>query len=501
MNLSKSRYTKGVQCPKMLWMDVHMHERFDDSVMNQSILDAGSLVGDMAMGYYGEYVEVPFDRDNFAGMIERTRDLVDADTPTICEATFSYDGNLCMVDILRVENGGVRIVEVKSSTHINDIYYHDMAYQAWVLGKCGMNVKSVGLMHLNNEYVRQGELDLRRLFVVEDCTDEVTFLQSNVKATVKSLKEFASLEHEPDYGIGTQCKNPYECGYREWCWRNVPKPSVFELNRMPMRKAFEYCESGIVTLQDAFEHDIRLSNRQRVQVKAEAWNRDKFVNQAAIRRYLNELSFPLYFLDFETYTPAIPPFDGIRPYQQIPTQYSLHILREPGGDLEHREFLAEADIDPRRAVAEHLIADIPAGACTLAYNMGFEKGRIRELAEAFPDLADRLLAINEGMHDLIVPFRNGDYYARAMGGSNSIKAVLPALFPDNAELDYHALDGVHNGSEAMDAFARLAEMPPDDAARTREQLLHYCELDTLAMVRIWEKLEEAIGEKQARLYA
>ena len=146
--------------PKMLWMEVHMHEQFDDSIMNQLILDAGGMVGDVAMGYYGEYVEVPLDCDDYAGMIERTRELIDADTPKIREATFSNDGNLCMVDILRVENDGVRIVEVKSSTHINDIYYHDMAYQTWVIDKCGMNVKSVGLMHLNNEYVRQGKLDL-----------------------------------------------------------------------------------------------------------------------------------------------------------------------------------------------------------------------------------------------------------------------------------------------------------------------------------------------------
>lgn len=186
----------------------------------------------------------------------------------------------------------------------------------------------------------------------------------------------------------------------------------------------------------------------------------------------------------------------MRPYQQIPTQYSLHILRRQEAELEHREYLAEAGTDPRRAVAEHLVADIPADACTLAYNMGFEKGRISELANAFPDLADHLLAINAGMHDLIVPFRKGSFYARAMGGSNSIKAVLPALFPEDPELDYHALDGVHNGSEAMDAFARMVDMSPEETALTREHLLRYCELDTLAMVRIWERLCKAIGYKR-----
>jgi len=493
-SLSKSRYTKGIQCPKMLWMDLHMPEKFDESVMNQAVLDTGSMVGDIAMGYYGEFVEVPFRSDDYAGMIARTRELLDAGTPIICEATFSYDGNLCMVDILRVErDGSVHIVEVKSSTHINDIYYHDMAFQTWVLGMCGLDVRSVSLMHLNREYVRQGELDLQQLFVVEDCTEVVFSMLGEVGELIPLLKKYAAQEDEPDRDIGAHCKNPYECGYRGWCWRHLPKPSVFDLNCMSVSKAVAYRDEGIVSLDDAFVRSIPLNKRQVVQVECETQNEDVAIDRAAVRRFLDGLSFPLYFLDFETFMPAIPPYDGTRSYQQIPTQYSLHILHEPGGKLEHREFLAQAGADPRRAVAEHLVADIPAGVCTLAYNMSFEKGRIRELADAFPDLADHLLAINEGMRDLIVPFRDGAYYARAMGGSNSIKAVLPALFPGDPELDYHALDGVHNGSEAMDAFARMADMPPDQVARTREQLLRYCELDTLAMVRIWEKLSEAAG--------
>lgn len=490
MSLSKSRYTKGIQCPKMLWMDLHMRDKFDESVLNQAVLEAGSMVGDVAMGYFGDYVEVPYDPSDWSGAIALTRGLLAAGTPSICEATFAYDGNLCMVDILRVEADGVHIVEVKSSTHINDIYYHDMAYQAWVLVKCGLNVKSVSLMHLNNAYVREGELDLQQLFVVEDCTDEVFAMQGDVGEMIAYLKDFASQENEPDTGIGAQCKSPYECGYRGWCWRHIPSPSIFDLNRMPIRKAMEYYEDGVASIADAVEAGIRLNPRQDVQAEAELEDRDVIIDEDAVRRFLDTLSFPLYFLDFETIQPAIPPFDGIKPYQQIPTQYSLHILREPDGELEHREFLAEAGSDPRRIIAEHLVSDIPAGVCTLAYNMGFEKGRISELAAAFPDLSEHLLSINEGMRDLIVPFREGSYYARAMGGSNSIKSVLPALFPNDQELDYHALDGVHNGSEAMSAFARMAEMEPEEAERTREQLLRYCELDTLAMVKIWQKLRE-----------
>lgn len=492
VSLSKSRYTKGVQCPKMLWMDRHMPEQFDDSVMNQAILQTGSVVGDLAMGYYGDYIEIPFDPSDWDGMIARTRELVEAGAPNVCEATFSYDHNLCMVDILRVEPDGVHIVEVKSSTHINDIYYHDMAYQTWVLTHCGLDVKSVSLMHINNQYVRQGELDLHQLFVVEDCSDVVFGMLAEVGDRVTALKETAGQDQEPDISIGLQCKSPYECGYRGWCWRHLPSPSVFDLSGIRQKKAFGLLDSGIVSLEDAAEAGAATSARQRVQVECEVKGLDEIIDPDGVAAFLDTLSFPLYFLDFETMQPAIPPFDGVKPYQQIPTQYSLHVLRSADAELEHYEFLADAHGDPRRSVAEHLVADIPMGVCTLAYNMGFEKGRIREMAGAYPDLADHLLDIADGIHDLIDPFRKGWYYAEAMGGSNSIKAVLPALFPDDPELDYHALEGVHNGSEAMNAFEAMASMSPEEEAITREQLLRYCELDTLAMVKIWQKLREAV---------
>ena len=360
--LSKSRYTKGVQCPKMLWMDLHMPEQFDQSVMNEAVLKTGSEVGDVAMGYYGHYVEIPFNPSDWESMIARTRELVSAGTPIVCEATFAYDGNLCMVDILRVEPDGVHIVEVKSSTHINDIYYHDMAYQTWVLMRCGLNVKSVSLMHLNNQYVRQGELDLQQLFVVEDCTDEVLAMQDEVGECIADLKSVAAQDGEPDVGIGLQCKNPYECGYRGWCWRHLPKPSVFDLNRIQMRKGLELAERGIVSFEDAAEAGVATNARQQVQIACDLEGAEEIIDREGVARFLDTLSFPLYFLDFETMQPAIPPFDGVRPYQQIPTQYSLHVLRSADAELEHFEFLADAHGDPRSEVAEHLVADIPMGA-------------------------------------------------------------------------------------------------------------------------------------------
>ena len=203
---------------------------------------------------------------------------------------------------------------------------------------------------------------------------------------------------------------------------------------------------------------------------------------------MNTLSYPLYFLDFESEMPVVPKYVGTKPYQQIPFQYSLHYIETEGGPLLHKEFLAESGPDPRRALAVRLCADIPETACVLVFNDTFEKTRIKELAAAFPDLAEKLLNIRENIRDLLDVFRDGAYYNRAIGGSFSIKSVLPAMFPDDPALDYHALEGVHNGGEAMTIFPEIQFMSPEEREITRKNLLKYCELDTLAMVKIWEEL-------------
>ena len=493
MRLSKSRYVTGLQCPKILWMNEHMPEQFDESVRDEVLLEVGNAVGDLAMGYYGDYVEVEFDEHGFQAMAERTRELLDAGERVICEATFIYEDNFCMADILRVDDDGVHIVEVKATNSLKDYHQDDASYQLWVIEQCGLKVKSVGLMYLNGNYRRKGDIDLHELFVVEDITEEARYRAQSVPMNIQQIVKKADVDDEPIVRMGRHCKNPHPCGYQEWCKREFPRPCVFDINSIWMSVAADMAyDDGIVTFEDVLENGVLLNPRQSVQVACEVNGADEYVDREAVRSFLDRLRFPLYFLDFETFREAIPPFDGCWPYEQIPSQYSLHVLDEPGGTLSHYEFLAPEGSDPRRAVAEHLCADIPMGACSIAFNMSFERTRIREMAELFPDLAAHLEDINAGMVDLIEPFKTGSYYRRAMGKSNSIKAVLPALFPDDPELDYRALEGVHNGGEAMNAYANLTKLPEEERAVVREQLLRYCELDTLAMVRIYEKLLDSV---------
>ena len=235
---------------------------------------------------------------------------------------------------------------------------------------------------------------------------------------------------------------------------------------------------------------IKLNDIQYKQVTSEQFDLPTHVDKLGIKAFLDTLTYPLYFLDFESFQTCVPLYDGIHPYQQVPFQYSLHYILEPNGDLLHKEFLADENSDPRRALAERLVEDIPQNVCTLAYNKAFECMVIKQLAEAFPDLSERLFNIRENIHDLLDVFRDGFVYDKAMGGSLSIKSVLPAMFPDSSDLNYHNLNDVHNGTEATATFLSLRVMEKSERDKLRASLLAYCRLDTMAMVMLWQRLRE-----------
>ena len=486
--LSKSKYCSAVQCPKMLWLFKHQPDAFDDSVLNQAVLDQGSEVGDLAMGLFGDYVEVPY--GDLGDMIRTTTDLINAQTQIIAEASFSFNGLFCSVDILLNHgNKRVSIVEVKSSTEVKDIYYHDVAYQVYVLSGLGYTVDKAYLAHINNAYVRHGELDLQQLFHVEDLTSETAILQSDVKERIRFLEEYMKQNDEPVCALGEQCFAPYDCGFFGFCGRDLPTPNIFDVSGMQTRTKLANYRKGIISFAD-IEREGILKQDKMMQITHELHDLPPSIEKKEISAFLSKLTFPLYFLDFESFNSAVPLFDDSSPYEQIVFQYSLHYIEREGGELKHSEFLAEAGGDPRRDVAEHLCKDIPLDVTTLAYNMSFEKGRIKRLAALYPDLADHLMNIHDHIVDLMVPFQKRQYYLRAMEGSYSIKYVLPALFPDDPSLDYHNLEGVHNGGEASETFAKMASMEPEELEASRQNLLKYCGLDTFAMVKIWEKLKE-----------
>jgi hypothetical protein len=468
----------------------------------QSRFESGNEVGDLAMGLFGPFEEVTsLDAEgklDLGEMLRKTEDCLARGVENICEASFSWDGNYCAVDILHRQGGGYAIYEVKSSSNslvepISDDelrhYAWDIAYQKYVLIQCGVNVTGVYLVQLNKDYVRGKDLDIQMLFLKTEMTRLVDEEYPNVPANIARARKVLECHQEPAKPISMACRKPYPCAFWQYCSKHIPKPSVFDLYRMSFEKALKYYNNSIVTFEDV--QSCKLTARQQVQVVSHLTGKGT-VDKKSIRDFLDQnIRYPLYFLDFETMQDVIPQYEGTKPYQQIPFQYSLHWIEKPGGELKHTAFLAESGKDPRWALAEQLCHDIPLNACITAYNKGFECGRINELAEAFPALRYHLLNIRDNIVDFLDPFRAGYYYLPEMEGSFSIKKVLPALFPSDPQLDYSNLTGsVHNGGEAMTIFPKIKDMAPADKQKARQSLLDYCHLDTLAMVKIWQKLEE-----------
>ena len=498
--LSKSKYAKYCQCPKCLWMSVYKPEEEVIDPNSEARFENGAEVGELAKGILGDYVDVTIrkadDRLDLAAMITKTKELMDAGQENICEASFSYDGNYCAVDILHKTEDGWAIYEVKSTSFPEfngnpaklDKYLPDVAYQKWVLEKCGVNVTGTFLVCLNSDYVREGELDLQKLFVINDMDEMIANEYDKVENGQAAAKKLLQQEEEPVMDIWEGCKKPYDCAFYQYCSRHLPSPSVFDLYRMRFSDKLKYYRQGLVTYED-IKND-KLTPVRRIQVDS-ALADTPHIEADKIKAFLDTLTYPMYFLDFETMQQVIPEYDGTKVYQQITFQYSLHIIEKEGGELIHKEHLGISGTDPRRALAEQLCQDIPMDVCTLAYNKSFECTRIKELAEWYPDLAEHLLNIKDNIKDLLDPFAAGYYYLPAMGGSFSIKVVLPTLFPNDPSLDYHNLEGcVHNGSEAMTIFPKIQFMDPEEQAKTRKALLAYCCLDTFAMVKIWEELKE-----------
>ena len=486
MNLSKSKYCNGLQCKKMLWLYKNKPEEKEE-VNNQSVFDNGNDVHEVARKLLGEDINIPFNED-LTQMIKDTEEVMKQEKVIITEASFSYENNFCSVDILKKEGNTYEIYEVKSSTELKDVYVDDASYQYFVLTSLGLKVEKCYVAILNNRYVRKGKLDLNQLFKKIDVTDEVVSKQAQVKQMIKDMNKYMEQKKEPKDDIGIHCFKPYKCPFFKYCTRHLPESNIFEINEINVNEKLKLYVEGIVSLEDLLKEDI--SNEAKQHIEYELYDKEDYIDKKSIKEFLNTLSEPLYFLDFETFALPIPKYDGTRPYQQVPFQYSLHYIEE--GKLYHKEFLAESGVDPRKLIAESLVRDIPKNVPVLAYYMSFEKGRIKELAETFPDLKDHLMSIHDNIKDLIVPFKNRSYYAKGMHGSASIKYVLPAMFPNDESLNYKNLELVHNGDEAMNIYARLGEYPKEEQEYIRERLLKYCELDTYAMVKIYEKLKQIV---------
>jgi hypothetical protein len=453
----------------------------------QSIFDTGHAVGTLATQLFPGGVEIEFDHKNFDGMIQKTRELIDQGVETIYEATFKEKGVFVMADILHKGEQGWEIYEVKSATKVKPYYIDDASSQWYALSQ-GLDLSKVSIVYINNQYVRKGSLDVHDLFTIEDVTEQVITNQEYIEQNLANLESMLKGE-VPGIEIGPYCSDPNACDFLDYCWKHIPEVSIFNLYLMRTNKKFDLYYQGIVRPED-IPDDYELSDKQQIQVMCSLKD-EVYIDKEVISNFLDKLVYPLSFFDFETFQNAIPRFDGQRPYMQMPFQYSLHILNDMG-EMNHKEFLGDEKSDPRRALCEQMLEDIPPTGTILAFNKSFEIMCINDLARDFPEFSVPLTSLIDRFEDLIEPFRGEGYYHPAFNGSFSIKSVLPAMFPYDPELDYKGLN-IQDGGMAMNTFAKLHEIDdPDEVASIRDDLLAYCHLDTLAMDKIWEKLSSIV---------
>jgi len=481
MMLSKSKYMIGLQCPKYLWMVFHSPDKIPKPDKGQQhLFDEGNLVGSFAKKLFLKGIDIP--TDDFSGNLKKSTELLSRKKP-LFEAAFSVGQLYSRADILIPVKNEWDIIEVKMSTSVKDEHIQDVAFQKYVYEESGLKIRKCFLMHINNEYVRKGKIDTKKLFAKEDISKEVAEVK-DVPLRVEEMFEIINSKECPSSVLGRQCKNPHECPVEE-CW-NLPDGSVFDLYNA-RGKEFELYERGIVSLKD-IPDDFKLNDKQGIQKKC-AKTGQVHVNKEGIKKFLSDLNYPLRYLDFETFGSAIPFYDKSSPYQQIPFQFSLHV--DDGSSVKHYSFLASGKEDPRKDFIVALKKVLGTKGSIVVYNQSFEIARMKELGALFPSYKKWVNSAIKRVVDLLEPFRNFDYYNPVQQGSCSIKHVLPALTGKS----YSDLELINEGSGASLAFLDIAfsDIPKSEKEKLRKALETYCGLDTEGMVWIIERLRDLKG--------
>lgn len=479
--LSKTTYLYGCQCPKRL----HLH-KYRPDLKNpedervQYVKDSGTSVGILARQLFpGGMDASPVDAYGYQDAVIKTQELIAAGITVLYEAAFQYEGLLCVLDILIKEGDVWRAYEVKGSASVKELYIEDAAFQYYVITNTGLLLDDISIVHLNTRYVRQGDLDVQKLFTKQSILKEVVDLQSSVQRRSDTFRRLLK-EPEPLADIGPHCGSPYTCDFTNHCWAHIPKAdSIFDLVRGP---AWELYEKGYRHLDD-IPHDYSFSRSVTQQLEYYR-SGETLIDTENIHKFIATIRYPVYYLDFETVWPGVPEFDGASPFQQIPFQFSLHVQHAPGASTIHYEFLGDGKNDPREKLASELVRLCGTTGTILCYNASFERQRVEQLAALYPTHADALLALITRLNDLMMPFQKRWYYHPEFKGRFSIKSVLPVLCPD---LRYDSLV-IREGNMATILYSQLKYQDEDTAALQREHLLAYCRMDTLAMVRVLQAL-------------
>lgn len=452
--LSKSDYMLFLKHPAWLWVKKNDPSKIPPvDEATQALFDAGHQFEHYAESLFPEGTTIGFDFDDseqsYWNMPDRTQAAIDRGDKVLFQPRFEWNDFTCICDIVSfVGDKELDLIEIKASTRAKTEHEYDLAFQLAVLEGAGYKVRKISVIHVNNQYVRRGEIKAEEITASTDITEAV---RDKGEVTARHMKEALKIASNS----------------------TMPDPNP-ELAKLGSKKDWLPIYQNIVKTEElSFPDDIKPT-----------------IDKPAIKQFLSDLKYPLYFLDYETMMGLIPYFDGHKPYQQVPFQYSLHILESPDAELTRKEYLHKENSDPAKPLAQQLIEDIGKTGSVIVWYEGFEKARNTELGEMLPEYKEAMEAINERVVDLMIPFKLKWYDDPRFNGSASIKQVLPVVCP---HLSYKEL-GIQEGGSAQRLWmeAILDEKRVNQKDQILNDLIEYCKLDTLAMVEIYKCLKELV---------
>ena len=503
--LSKSKYLIGLQCPRYLWTAIHNKEQIPEPEESTELkFEQGYLVQEYAHQWFPDGINI--DTEDFNKNLEQSKELLKKRKP-LFEPAFKVElkeGHIySRADVLVPVGKAWDIIEIKSSTKLKPENIRDISFQKYVYEQAGLKIRKCFLMSVNGDYIKEGKTDSKKLMKVEEVTDKVDKEIIGIEQRIKNLFKIINAKKYPEVSIGYHCKKPYECPLTS-CWDFIPSENVFELY-YGGKKSFELFEKDIKLLKDVPTEFKLTREQQKIQIEC-AKTGKPHINKEKIKEFLDKLVYPLYYLDFETISTAVPVFNGSHPYQQIPFQYSLHVVEKKGAEPKHISFLAKGDDDPRHEFIKSLKENLGDKGSIVVYNESFEKSVFKKLEMIYPKENKWIELILERIIDLLIPFRNFDYYNPKQNGSASIKKVLPALVGKiDGKKDYKEME-IGKGDVASLAFLKIAlgnqrdysnwkKVSKEEQEIVRNLLEEYCELDTLAEVKMVEELEKLLKAK------
>ncbi|PIQ66228.1 MAG: hypothetical protein COV96_02710 [Candidatus Zambryskibacteria bacterium CG11_big_fil_rev_8_21_14_0_20_42_18] len=502
MVISKSEFMMFLRHPAWLWLKKYDKSKIpipDEDL--QARFDEGTLFEEYAEKLFPNAVKLgyknngEFSGSKYYALPESTKKELDSKTRVIMQGRVEQDNLTAIFDVLeRVDPpaGGntFNLYEIKSSTSVKPEHIPDLAFQTIVLEKGGLTIQDMYVLHVNNEYVKNGPIDPKGITKISKVTDEVRDSIVETEGNIEKAFAVLSKKEMPDISPRHLSQGSLE----EWLEifslvkGDLPRYSIYKLAGISPKKIEELEDLGIELIND-IPGDFALSEKQEKQVEATK-SGEPNIDKEEIKEFLSTFEFPLYFFDYETMAGVIPVFDGTRPYQQVPFQYSLHIQETREGGLIHKEYLHTENTDPVLSLLKQMQEDFGAKGSVVSWYKQFEMARNNEMALRYPEFAPLLQGINDRMVDLMIPFSKGWFVDKDFFGSASLKAVLPVLVP---ELSYKELEVSHGGmAQRVWMETVLGGKNTETKSEIMVNLRKYCTLDTYAMYAIYMRLIELL---------